>query len=132
MTVLSETPVTIALVNSGQNLSSCHGPVLLCAVETTGLPAPIFCCVDNFGNKGKKTKGVFGHLWSFLNSFFNLMLFFLISILVLDHSCANIENVLIKLLQVGRGGRWKHREQNSNFPPEAGELLGNALNIYRF
>lgn len=59
------------------------------------------------------------------------MFFFLISNLVLDHSCANRE-ILLKLLQVGRGGRWKYWEQNSNFPPEAGELLGNALDIYRF
>lgn len=65
LTVLSQTPVTIALVNSGQNLSSCHRPVLVCAIETTGLLAPIFCRVDNLGNKGKKTKDVFGHLWSF-------------------------------------------------------------------
>lgn len=76
MTVLSETPVTIALVNSGQNLSSCHRPVLVCAVETTGLPGPVFCCVGNLGNKGKKTNDVFSHLWVFLPFFLIPMLFF--------------------------------------------------------
>lgn len=33
---LSKTPVTIALVNSGQNLSLCQSPVLVCAIETAG------------------------------------------------------------------------------------------------